>query len=221
MGIEWLPFVEDNKKNEIEVQLALQCAPVITGVKVSNLFTVSEGIKAQVKELFRSSIYSILELISINGKVTYLIYHSKELERLIMTEEIAEFMNRKGYETTNLVKVLRIFKNKYQKCLLRNEEFPHEMGILLGYPIEDVKSFIENHGQNYLYAGYWKVYHNLLYALAEFDKYDKAREFIKGLIREEIDLKEILQICEQMQNVHELKTDTINSVLMFPKITFR
>lgn len=205
MGIEWLPFVEDYKKKEIEVQLALQCAPVITGVKVSNLFTVSEGMKAQVKELFKSSIYSILELITINGKVIYLIYHAEELKRLIMTDKITEFMNSKGYETSDLIKVLRVFKNKYQKCLFRNEEFPHEMGILLGYPLEDVRAFIENNGQNFLYAGYWKVYHNLIDALVEFDKYDKAREFIKGLIREEMDLKEILQLCEQMYNVNALK----------------
>lgn len=41
------------------------------------------------------------------------------------------------------------------------EDFPHEMGILLGYPVEDVEGFIINNGKNELYTGYWKVYDNL------------------------------------------------------------
>ena len=36
--------------------------------------------------------------------------------------------------------------------------FPHEMGVLLGYPVEDVRGFMEQNGQNALYQGYWKVY---------------------------------------------------------------
>jgi hypothetical protein len=38
-------------------------------------------------------------------------------------------------------------------------EFPHEIGLFLGYPPEDVKSFIENDGKNYACRTHWKVYH--------------------------------------------------------------
>ena len=36
--------------------------------------------------------------------------------------------------------------------------FPHEIGLFLGYPFEDVMGFIENKGENYLCSGCWKVY---------------------------------------------------------------
>ena len=59
---------------------------------------------------------------------------------------------------------------------MRNEDFPHEIGVILGYPIDDVLSFIENKGKNSIYSGYWKVYHNKNRALKEFEKFDKCRK---------------------------------------------
>ena len=55
-------------------------------------------------------------------------------------------------------------------------EFPHEMGLLLGYPVEDVEGFIENKGHNYLYAGYWKVYGHVEEKKALFNRYEEARK---------------------------------------------
>ena len=39
--------------------------------------------------------------------------------------------------------------------------FPHEIGVFLGYPLDDVKGFIKNEGKKYLMIGYWKVYSDL------------------------------------------------------------
>lgn len=33
--------------------------------------------------------------------------------------------------------------------------------IFLGYPLADVKGFIDHKGKNFLYQGYWKVYENV------------------------------------------------------------
>lgn len=31
-----------------------------------------------------------------------------------------------------------------------SEDFPHEIGLFLGYPVDDVTGFIQNKGRNYL-----------------------------------------------------------------------
>ena len=54
--------------------------------------------------------------------------------------------------------------------------FPHEMGILLGYPIEDVLGFMEQKGKNYLYSGYWKVYRDVSAKKKIFAQYENAKE---------------------------------------------
>ncbi|MCD8015014.1 MAG: DUF3793 family protein [Lachnospiraceae bacterium] len=54
--------------------------------------------------------------------------------------------------------------------------FPHEMGVFLGYPIGDVKGFVENNGQNFKQSGYWKVYDDVAYANRIFELYAHVRE---------------------------------------------
>mgnify|MGYP000213313901 FL=1 len=71
--------------------------------------------------------------------------------------------------------------------------FPHEMGVLLGYPTEDVLGFIENQGKNYLYAGYWKVYGNLMETKALFEEYNKAKEHVITMVSQGIEIRRILK----------------------------
>ncbi len=54
--------------------------------------------------------------------------------------------------------------------------FPHEMGVFLGYPLGDVKGFVENSGQNFKQSGYWKVYDDVAYANRIFELYAHVRE---------------------------------------------
>lgn len=52
-----------------------------------------------------------------------------------------------GYIDTDLKQVLPVFRTHYQQYLKEKKVFPHEMGLLLGYPPEDVKGFIHNQGK--------------------------------------------------------------------------
>ena len=49
--------------------------------------------------------------------------------------------------------------------------FPHEIGLFLGFPVEDVKAFIEKDGHDCLTCGFWKVYCNKSQALETFRQY--------------------------------------------------
>lgn len=59
------------------------------------------------------------------------------------------------------------------------------MGILLGYPIEDVTGFIEHKGKNYLYSGYWKVYRDVAAKKRIFLQYENAKEELILLLASE------------------------------------
>ena len=56
------------------------------------------------------------------------------------------------------------------------EEFPHEIGLFLSYPPEDVKGFIENRAANYKLSGLWKVYGDEKKAKELFAKYKKCTD---------------------------------------------
>ena len=51
-----------------------------------------------------------------------------------------------GYDTSNLEACLERLKERIAQC----EEFPHEIGMFLGYPLEDVRGFIEKQRQELL-----------------------------------------------------------------------
>lgn len=54
--------------------------------------------------------------------------------------------------------------------------FPHEIGIFLGYPLEDVKGFIENSGRHFKICGQWKVYSDTKRAEKLFAKYAECSD---------------------------------------------
>ena len=60
------------------------------------------------------------------------------------------------------------------KRLSDSAEFPHEIGLFLGYPIVDVIGFIHNKAQNYKYCGLWKVYGDTEQAQKIFELYKKC-----------------------------------------------
>lgn len=52
-------------------------------------------------------------------------------------------------------------------------DFPHEVGLFLGYPPEDVDGFIHRHSAC-RYVGRWKVYSDIAAAKRTFDRFDRC-----------------------------------------------
>ena len=86
-----------------------------------------------------------------------------------------------------------MFRQRYEGYLLQNKEFPHEIGLLVGYPVEDVEGFIRNSDENCLYIGYWKVYGNLPEKKALFLQFEKARDVLIGFLLEGITIAEVIR----------------------------
>ena len=55
-------------------------------------------------------------------------------------------------------------------------EFPHEIGLFLSYPPEDVAGFIENKARNCKCCGCWKVYGDEEKAKETFRRFRRCTE---------------------------------------------
>ncbi|MFX4261757.1 DUF3793 family protein [Pelotomaculum propionicicum] len=98
-----------------------------------------------------------------------LFYRRKMLERYLGNSRNLDFLNSLGYqEAVTLDEKLQLLKSRFALTCT------HEVGIFLGFPVEDVKGFIENKGKNYLLSRYWKVYRNRERAELLFRIYDEA-----------------------------------------------
>ena len=78
------------------------------------------------------------------------------LFRDINKDEVWNILSDYGYTSRNVEEVIKKLKLR----LYENPCFPHEIGLFLGYPAQDVKEFIINKGQNCKFCGVWKVYSN-------------------------------------------------------------
>ena len=81
------------------------------------------------------------------------------------------------------------FLNQIAAKIAGGESFPHEIGIILGYPPEDIEGFKRYKGRNFKCCGYWKVYGNAERAQKMFDAYTLCREKLMQALQNGVTLK--------------------------------
>ena len=154
-----------------ETQAVLQCAPLLTGIKMSNLLHVREGQQREVASMFEATPVSSRILYKKNGRISVFLYREQRLKRFLSVGKVRRLLDSFGYRGMELPEILSRLSDRYQRHMDGRGEFPHEIGLLLGYPPEDVSGFIENGGKNFLCSGYWKVYKDPARARRIFDGY--------------------------------------------------
>lgn len=172
-------------KRTVEEMLALHCAPALAGIKPSNLFTLhfSEGrpesreMEAASAALSRHGV-SVETLCECGRYALIFVYREKMLEAAV-TQESEAFLESYGYERgSSAADKIKRLKSRFAKC----GEFPHEIGIFLGYPLEDVQGFIKSGGKDCKACGVWKVYGDEKRAESIFARYRKCTEYFCGKI---------------------------------------
>ena len=185
-------------QDSVEFQLALQCAPLITGIKISNLLMVAAENEDLVMDLVQGSGITCFCVMRTTKKTAFLLFRRSLLEAYLNNSEALDILKKAGYEDFSFGKILLRFKKHYEAYLNdEHKQFPHEMGLLLGYPIEDVRGFIEHNGCGCLYSGYWKVYRNVPLKKKMFEDFEKAKESVIQLLAEDIDMRLILEIYKE------------------------
>ncbi len=183
------------KADDVELQLALQCAPLITGLKLSNLLTISPDGFSQVEKIVEGSILSMYPLMETEAKIVILLYRRDHLEKYLKMPQVQKLLQEAGYDSGRLEDILPVFCERYETYAENRKSFPHEMGLLLGYPPEDVEGFIRHQGRNSLCTGYWKVYADKEGKQRLFEKYEYARENLIQLLHYGVKMAEIIDIC--------------------------
>ncbi len=144
-----------------EEWLVRHCAPTLAGLKTGSLVTRAyaspSALAAELRRLNRllaGKGLRVLPLRSRSGRALVYLCRPAMLRRDLAEPEAARLLGQLGYpqlETPCCLAELR-------RRLREQAEFPHEIGLFLGYPPEDVRGFIENGAAHCKCAGVWKVY---------------------------------------------------------------
>ncbi|MDR2426115.1 MAG: DUF3793 family protein [Endomicrobium sp.] len=162
---------------EINKVLIEYCAPVLLRRKPAALFTLpSKQYLSLLKQTIKNALN--IKVLRIYQKgILVMIYDYILLESLLLkNESIHDALLLFGYSSyTDIDDYLCHLKNKFQNGSI----FPHEIGLFLGYPPEDVFAFIHNKGQAYKYCGIWKVYSDEEYSRKCFEEYKYCAECLR------------------------------------------
>lgn len=181
-------------KSNFEMKLAYHTAPSLYGIKASSLMKIK---KDEYNEYLKGRTYTELSLSGIKIRIVYedknsvLVYNENLLEKHINKYEVREYLNLYGYKCCKSVSECL---EKLSSRIKNENNFPHEIGIFLGYPIEDVDGFIKNKGKKFKMCGFWKVYSDEEKAERTFRTYRNCRAYLCNKISNGADICEALGI---------------------------
>lgn len=159
--------------------LVRHCSPTLAGMKTGNLFTCPFPNQLEMKECVRCWNRTLttkglraLPMRYSGGRALIYVYRPNKLTEDLQHNLAEQLLRDRGYCTaTSGQCIVHLIKR-----LCEYEEFPHEIGLFLGYPPEDVRGFIENKADGCKCVGCWKVYGDEKTAKATFAKYKKCTD---------------------------------------------
>lgn len=82
----------------VEMQLALQCAPLITGARISNMLMIDSTDESAMRVILRASGISHFRLAARNEKTAFLLFRRSLLEAYLNNSEALDILKKAGYE---------------------------------------------------------------------------------------------------------------------------
>ena len=157
--------------------LVRHSAPTLAGIKTASLFTCPYESREQLldsvrqmNQRLRGKGLRVLPLRFSEKRALIYIYRPKMLLEDLSDTAALRLLENCGYDTESCGKCIVRLVQK----LRQDEDFPHEIGLFLGYPPEDVCGFMENKACGCKCVGCWKVYGDEAAAQKKFDQYKKC-----------------------------------------------
>lgn len=138
------------------------CAPTLAGLKPAGLFQY-RGPLSQTRHKVRlwdrrlapaGLRVRILKRCPEQNTCLVYVYRPLALSRRLSGTGTRAMLRQLGYPSSELEPMLA----RLSRRLCLSADFPHEIGLFLGYPLADVVGFMEHQGKNCTFSGCWKSY---------------------------------------------------------------
>ena len=113
--------------------------------------------------------------------------------KILADSFVQAYLSEKGYHTSSVFD----FVEELFSRMTNNEGFPHEVGVILGYPVEDVIEFENHQGHDCKYCGCWKSYSDVENAKDCQCKYKDCRNMCDQLFEQGYSLNQIIEKYKQ------------------------
>lgn len=147
-----------------EAMLVASCAPTLAGFKSGSIFSVRPGHQEFVDEKValwdaRLSLMGIRMQILCQGggnrQTIVYVYRPTMVQADLSQPQAQSILEEYGCKNAVLEEVIAHISARLSQA---ETEFSHEIGLLIGYPAQDVEGFIKHKGCNCTCSGLWKAY---------------------------------------------------------------
>ena len=159
--------------------LVRQGAPTLAGIKTGSLFPCPcenrEALLTDIRQLNRRLSPKGLCLLPIRflaGQALLYLYRPVVLRRDLRDAQASELLHQAGYGNESCAHCVARLARRFRE----SGEFPHEVGLFLSYPPEDVQGFIDHRAEDFKCAGLWKVYGDEQRAQLLFDRFRRCTQ---------------------------------------------
>lgn len=185
----------DAVRKRFERCLVEKCAPTLAGIKVGSLFRYAAEAGENLYETVRESDGKLKEkgvrvrLIQEQSNVGLIyVFRPSLFMGLLSDQDVNSFLCSCGFDSCDNPDV---YIERLQRRFRDPSRFPHEIGIFLGYPLHDVRGFIENNGKNCNLCGPWKVYASQAMAEKTFARYRNCLSIYRGTFEKSAGIVEL------------------------------
>lgn len=158
------------------------CSPTLAGIKTGSLFSAAFASRKEQVEtlrgwnaLLRRKGLRVIPFWCKNGRTAVYIYRVSRLNDDLKNTDIRRILTARGYDCDRPERCVA----RLARRLKSGGEFPHEIGLFLGYPPEDVSGFINK--DKCKLSGVWKVYGDKRRAEKIFARYKKCTKIYSEL----------------------------------------
>ena len=162
-----------------EEMVVRQCAPTLAGIKAGSLFpcpcTDRDALLDEVRQLNRRLSpkgLCLLPLRFTEGSALLYLYRPATLRRDLSDDLARRLLAEAGYDGGSCGRCVATLIRHFRQ----GADFPHEIGLFLSYPPEDVKGFVDNRARSYKCAGLWKVYSDEARARRLFTRFKRCTD---------------------------------------------
>ncbi len=212
-----------NRERIFERRIIHWCAPTLAGAKPANLFTFvfedgpacrscpADGCRELSRRAFSQALKSCrqrlqpagigVDALTVRKNGALLFVYRKDLLRGRLQEPLtAAFLMERGYnpfdERGCLWEMARRIRRMDGAARPDGRAlFPHEIGLLLGYPYQDVVAFMDNRCDG-VRAGAWMAYDDVEQAQACACRYRRCRYLCEELDRRGVPLEQLARMDE-------------------------
>ena len=176
--------------SETEFTIGRHCGVTFAGLKIASLVSLARGeedVIACLSRRFANKGFAFRLLREDEERLLVYICHRARLTKHLFSPDVRAFLARFGYEYGSAEEAL-----EQLKCRMKGE-FPHEIGVFLGYPLGDVCGFLRD-PDGCILCGEWKVYENAGEAARTFERFRRCSACICRHMRNGKSLAQIFNV---------------------------